>query len=660
MITENLSTLKIHKLTQAQYDRELAAGNIDKSALYLTPEASPDWNASEGEDGYILNKTHGLDSVDFEWSGIPSFSTSESLPAGVLYPYEIAITDKDFNYCTLSCGGTSWDIEVNSSKWSLSADSRVSFGPGAVYLARHNGALYMYATNTMMGHVGTYTINNCGNVKHLSSIYLSGDIARRGDLADIYTSISNINTLVGDTAVIDQIDAAITQSAPNWNSNAGEAGYIQNRTHYTINLDWSYNGTCTWTSISSNIDSRLVAVADLGEFIGPSPTHYSIVNLFGKTYSNLEFGKVFSTTTGPQLHLCLTAVAIGDNVYQLYLYSSNSGGLYGQTLVISDVKVVAQIDDAYISDTIARITDLKKINTVIANKSDIEHTHIIDDVVDLQSSLDEKAPIDSPEFTGSISLGRKPDTEIGTQSFAVGGYVEASGYDSHAEGSGTVASGHSSHAEGFETVALGYASHAEGRGTIAGSAHQHVQGKFNIEDATNTYVHIVGNGTSDSRSNAHTLDWAGNAWFAGSLSVGDAESTRANLGAAPAGYGYGETLKVIDHNSEASFEAFLNNELATMGDKQAKQIAFSCSDGLHGGTTYFGTLTRNISGYAVLYGCSADNAKVFKSVTNGVWSAFEWVNPPMLNGVEYRTTERWSGKAVYTKLIDCGKMPNNT
>ena len=39
MITENLSTLKIHKLTQAQYDRELEAGRIDENALYLTPDA---------------------------------------------------------------------------------------------------------------------------------------------------------------------------------------------------------------------------------------------------------------------------------------------------------------------------------------------------------------------------------------------------------------------------------------------------------------------------------------------------------------------------------------------------------------------------------------------------------------------------------------------
>jgi hypothetical protein len=40
--TTNLSTLKINKLTQAQYDRELAAGNIDANALYLTPDEALD------------------------------------------------------------------------------------------------------------------------------------------------------------------------------------------------------------------------------------------------------------------------------------------------------------------------------------------------------------------------------------------------------------------------------------------------------------------------------------------------------------------------------------------------------------------------------------------------------------------------------------------
>lgn len=38
MITENLAVLKLHKLTQEQYNREFENGNLDQSALYLTPE----------------------------------------------------------------------------------------------------------------------------------------------------------------------------------------------------------------------------------------------------------------------------------------------------------------------------------------------------------------------------------------------------------------------------------------------------------------------------------------------------------------------------------------------------------------------------------------------------------------------------------------------
>ena len=38
MNIENLSTLKIHRLTQAQYERERDAGNLEENALYLTPD----------------------------------------------------------------------------------------------------------------------------------------------------------------------------------------------------------------------------------------------------------------------------------------------------------------------------------------------------------------------------------------------------------------------------------------------------------------------------------------------------------------------------------------------------------------------------------------------------------------------------------------------
>ena len=105
-------------------------------------------------------------------------------------------------------------------------------------------------------------------------------------------------------------------------------------------------------------------------------------------------------------------------------------------------------------------------------------------------------------------------------SHAEGGSTTASGYYSHAEGSRTEASNYYSHAEGANTIASGECSHAEGYLTIASSEYQHVQGKYNIEDTANTYAHIVGNGDENARSNAHTLDWNGNAWFAGNVKVG--------------------------------------------------------------------------------------------------------------------------------------------
>lgn len=43
-----------------------------------------------------------------------------------------------------------------------------------------------------------------------------------------------------------------------------------------------------------------------------------------------------------------------------------------------------------------------------------------------------------------------------------------------------------------------------------------------------------------------------------------------------------------------------------------------------------------------------------RKCTEGIWGAWEWVNPPMTVGVEYPTTERHKGSRVYTMLINCG------
>ena len=126
---------------------------------------------------------------------------------------------------------------------------------------------------------------------------------------------------------------------------------------------------------------------------------------------------------------------------------------------------------------------------------------------------------------------------IKTQAFGEAAHAEgietkANGHYSHAEGSGTGTNGSCSHAEGANTYAYGECSHTEGCGTTATAAYahaegyqtsaksenQHVEGKYNIQDADSVYVHIVGNGSSSmDYSNAHTLDWDGNAWYAGTV-----------------------------------------------------------------------------------------------------------------------------------------------
>jgi len=91
------------------------------------------------------------------------------------------------------------------------------------------------------------------------------------------------------------------------------------------------------------------------------------------------------------------------------------------------------------------------------------------------------------------------------------------------------ASGYASHSEGYCTIADGDYSHAEGHSTTTGADYQHVQGKYNIQD--NTSAHIVGNGSADdARSNAHTLDFSGNAWFSGDVYVGSTSGTNKDAG----------------------------------------------------------------------------------------------------------------------------------
>ena len=266
---------------------------------------------------------------------------------------------------------------------------------------------------------------------------------------------------------------------------------------------------------------------------------------------------------------------------------------------------------------------------------------------------------DSTYARGEASHAEGYDTTAsGNQSHAEGKSTLASGNSSHAEGKESKATGYCAHAEGLNTLAQGLYSHAEGIETIALAEAQHVQGRYNIEDTADTYAHIVGNGTEeDGRSNAYTLDWDGNAWFAGAINCKDKTTTLANLGAAPAGYGLGEvspsgliqTTAALDAAKATGWYRFYGYDSGSywnIGGYLSGLIEVKGSR----------TATDGIRQYFYPDGC---NGYLVRMMAGGAWSKWEWVNPPMIAGQEYRTTERWNGKPVYAKLVNIGTLPSS-
>ena len=63
-------------------------------------------------------------------------------------------------------------------------------------------------------------------------------------------------------------------------------------------------------------------------------------------------------------------------------------------------------------------------------------------------------------------------------------------------------------------------------------------------------------------------------------------------------------------------------------------------------------LAKKVDGFE-----STDYPGCYYRTVDGV---VEWLNPPLIVGVEYRTTERWNGSPVYAQLFDCSPLPNAT
>lgn len=100
-------------------------------------------------------------------------------------------------------------------------------------------------------------------------------------------------------------------------------------------------------------------------------------------------------------------------------------------------------------------------------------------------------------------------------------HCTASGNFSFAVNHNTTASASNASAFGDFTVAQKPDSFAEGDHTDTGHYIAHVSGRYNKvlpsldSSSSDSWLYVIGNGTSSRRSNAYALDWSGNAWYSG-------------------------------------------------------------------------------------------------------------------------------------------------
>lgn len=155
-----------------------------------------------------------------------------------------------------------------------------------------------------------------------------------------------------------------------------------------------------------------------------------------------------------------------------------------------------------------------------------------------------------------------------------------------------------------------------------------------------------------------------------SLTDAQKQQARGNIAAAPSGGGVMEPASEVAASSASeSYDAFcakLDAVLATMPSASVKFLRVYPPQ-YYGAGSDICALFKASNDYAAVYtiGSYNNNRQGFRMIKYkrdssdpaGQWDPLEYINPPMQLGVEYRTTERYLGKPVYVKVVDCGNLP---
>ena len=118
-------------------------------------------------------------------------------------------------------------------------------------------------------------------------------------------------------------------------------------------------------------------------------------------------------------------------------------------------------------------------------------------------------------------------------------------------------------------------------------------------------------------------------------------------GKAPAGYGLGEYVASSAALTDANSAKLAGWYVIDNNTKNGTGVSATLV--VDGYSTNFSTQTAIAASTGYLQQ---------RHLIDNVWGEWEYITPPMVNSVEYRTTQRYHQKPVYTKLVPLGTLPN--
>lgn len=316
------------EISETNTDAEIPTAKAVFDYVNENAGGTPNWNAREGETGYIENRTHYSEVFAENLSGTYNWVTNDTgdYPEMSMYTEygSFVLEQKPEVYSLYIMGKYYGDCGFGDVYTSL-AGFKFMF---TVKQTAYN-AFTIYAYSSSSGFYGdTPVLSSVGRTVKLASAYIPNEFAK----------ISDVESIIEENT-----------PTPNWNAKEGEPGCIENRTHYldvaAEHLETTYN----WVEYSDSNYPTIKARSEIGSISSAGidfPDTYSL-DLFGVSYHDLKIGELVKTKNGPPFTFMVGLGYDGVSII-FYAYSSIVAGFQGATPYLYNVGKMHTLPKSYL------------------------------------------------------------------------------------------------------------------------------------------------------------------------------------------------------------------------------------------------------------------------------------------------------------------------